>query len=528
MVIRKPYAFLIKHFRLIHGILFVMLVYLAIKSLSIYSFFNDYATNHFYTPTANLVSSHINLFMFLMCVLIILISIAIGYLLSVKEKKIKLYVFTCLFYAILIVYYIYIFNVFSDLNKTALDIETVRAIRDIALIVVIPQALFIVLAAIRMLGFNLRKFEFKKDLQDLQIDTSDYEEVEVTVGKNNYKYGRFIRRTLRYTKYFILENKFFVTGLASLIVLSISVLIYVNIKIENEKYLERQNIATNSIDYKAEKSFYTQKTLSGVVIKKNKHYILVDVDIYNKTQNKQDLTNDLFRLQTDTELKMPITNLVTEFQDIGNIFTPTTIISGETKKVLVVFEVDSSSIKNEYILKIKRNMNGEAAISDSQYKDVIIKPVNLDKEEENNYYDVPSVINFNESTLGDITLNIDSIELKESFKETDKYCLKNDCYDKTIIMKPTSSEKIIMKIKASMINNSEIKYANSISQILETFGEVCYSENGIVKCSKVNINATKHSQSDYIYLDVTEKLNNSEEKHLILTIRNKKYVISLN
>ena len=225
---------------------------------------------------------------------------------------------------------------------------------------------------------------------------------------------------------------------------------------------------------------------------------------------------------------MPITNLVTEFQDIGNIFTPTTIISGETKKVLVVFEVDSSSIKNEYILKIKRNMNGDAAIYDSQYKDVIIKPVNLDKEEENNYYDVPSVINFNESTLGDITLNIDSIELKESFKETDKYCLKNDCYDKTIIMKPTSSEKIIMKIKASMINNSEIKYANSISQILETFGEVCYSENGIVKCSKVNINATKHSQSDYIYLDVTEKLNNSEEKHLILTIRNKKYVISLN
>lgn len=527
MIIRKPYAFLIKHFRLIHGILFVMLLYLAIKSLKIYSFFNDYATNHFYTPSANLTSSHISVLMFLACILVILISIAIGYLLSVKNKRIKLYVFNCMFYAILIAYYIYIFNVFSDLNKTALSIESVRAIRDISLIVVFPQVIFIVLASIRMLGFNLKKFEFKKDLQDLQIDASDYEEVEVTVGQDNYKFMRYIRKTLRYAKYFILENKFFVTGLGSVIVLSIFILIYINIKIENEKYLERQKIATNYMDYKAENSYYTQKSISGVVLKKNKTYILVDVEIYNKTLSRQELSNDTFRLETDKELKMPVTNLVSEFMDIGTAFSSLSLSSGETKKVVVAFEVDSDSIKDEYILKIRRNKNGEISKYDSQYKDVIIKPVNLDVEDTYNYYDIPSEINLNESVLGDILLNVESVELDNSFKENDQYCIKGNCYDKTVIIKPSSSEKIVLKLKVSMENNSDIEYANSISKIIETFGEICYLDDGATKCSKAILNTVKYSNDEYLYIDVPEKLYNTSEKHLVLTIRDKKYVISL-
>ena len=45
----------------------------------------------------------------------------------------------------------------------------------------------------RACGFNLKQFDFKKDLEELQIDTSDYEEVELTLGKNNYIIARFFR-----------------------------------------------------------------------------------------------------------------------------------------------------------------------------------------------------------------------------------------------------------------------------------------------------------------------------------------------
>ncbi len=103
MIVRKPYAFLIKNFRIIHGILFLMLIYIGIRSLKIYSFFDSYAKNHYFTPSANLVSNHINIFMFVAAVLIILFSAAIFYLLSVKKKNRSIYLFLCLYYIGLIV-----------------------------------------------------------------------------------------------------------------------------------------------------------------------------------------------------------------------------------------------------------------------------------------------------------------------------------------------------------------------------------------------------------------------------------------
>ena len=74
MIIKKPYAFLIKKFRWIHGILFAMLVFLAIKSVNIYTFFSDYATNHTYTLSSTLASEYIDVMLFAVTILAILFS----------------------------------------------------------------------------------------------------------------------------------------------------------------------------------------------------------------------------------------------------------------------------------------------------------------------------------------------------------------------------------------------------------------------------------------------------------------------
>ena len=42
MVFRRPYAFLIKYFRLIHIILFILFAYITFKANSILTFFKDY------------------------------------------------------------------------------------------------------------------------------------------------------------------------------------------------------------------------------------------------------------------------------------------------------------------------------------------------------------------------------------------------------------------------------------------------------------------------------------------------------
>jgi len=46
MILRRPYAFLIKYFRLIHLVLFGLFGYVTYKANNILSFFKDYISNN--------------------------------------------------------------------------------------------------------------------------------------------------------------------------------------------------------------------------------------------------------------------------------------------------------------------------------------------------------------------------------------------------------------------------------------------------------------------------------------------------
>ena len=94
MVIRKPYAFIIKHFRIIHLLLIIPMLYLVMKTKNIVTFFSKYIYNGYtFTATDNLSSlssNYINIFMYL-AVLVILIEFdAILLLFQKKEKSTKI------------------------------------------------------------------------------------------------------------------------------------------------------------------------------------------------------------------------------------------------------------------------------------------------------------------------------------------------------------------------------------------------------------------------------------------------------
>ena len=100
----------------------------------------------------------------------------------------------------------------------------------------------------RTLGFNLKQFDFKKDLEELDISDTDNEEVEVILGNNNYKYARFFRKTLRLTKYFILENKFFVIAVGSILALGLSLSVFMSINVYSVNYNENQRLINLTVD----------------------------------------------------------------------------------------------------------------------------------------------------------------------------------------------------------------------------------------------------------------------------------------
>lgn len=534
MIIKKPYAFLIKKFRWIHGILFAMLVFLAIKSINIYTFFSDYATNHYYVMSSMLASEYIDLTLFVVTILAVLVSALIYFILSLKNKDRKTYVFLCLYYIILFVYFIYMLSIFQNLQSKSLGIETVRAIRDISVIVSLPQIVFLFIICGRTLGFNLKQFDFKKDLEEMQIDTKDYEEVEVEFGKNNYKTARFLRKTLRLTKYFILENKFIVTVLASIIVLATSLAIFVNIKIYNVSYNENVEILANNVYYTVMSSYVTDKDINDNVITKDKKYVLIKIKANNKTTTNYNLYRETFRLELNNTMLIPTFGLDNKFIDVGKTYSPFEIKSGETKEFIIVFELDNSVNQSEFILKIKNYDYGNFTTLESEYKDINIVPKYIDHDEDYGKLYLPIRLNLEETMLGKTNIVLNSYEIATTYKEKYEYCIEeNNCMINTYIVKPISTGKgnlSVLKLRGTLDLDEDLymnKYITNLGDLLSYFGKISYRYRGKYKTASITKIPTKLKTDEYSYVEVPSELAEANKIEIILTIRGIKYTLVL-
>lgn len=534
MIIKKPYAFLIKKFRWIHGILFAMLVFLAVKSVNIYTFFSDYATNHYYVMSSMLASEYIDLTVFVVTILAILVSVLIYFILSLKNKDRKTYALLCLYYVVLFVYFIYMLSIFQNLQSKSLGIETVRAIRDVSIIISLPQIAFLFIIFGRTLGFNLKQFDFKKDLEEMQIDTKDYEEVEVEFGKNNYKTARFLRKALRLTKYFILENKFIVTILASIIVLVTSLAIFINIKVYNISYNENVEIIANNVHYTVMSSYVTNKDINNNIITKDKKYILIKIKANNKTSTNYNLYRETFRLELNNTMLIPTFGLDNKFIDVGKTYSPFEIKSGETKEFIIVFELDESINQSEFILKIKNYDYGNFTTLESEYKDINIIPQYIDSDDDFGKLYLPINLNLEDTLLGKTNIVLNSYEIATTFKEKYEYCLTEDnCMINTYIVKPISIGKgnlSVLKLRGKLELDDSIymsKYISNIGDLFSYFGKIGYRYRGKYKTTSITKIPTKLKNDEYSYVEIPSELVEANKIEIILTIRGIKYTLVL-
>ena len=85
----------------------------------------------------------------------------------------------------------------------------------------------------------IKKFNFSKDIQELNIDLTDNEEVELVMGFDTNKTKFKIRRFFREFRYFIRENILF-TGLSLIVIVIILWIIVANYTSKNKVYKENE------------------------------------------------------------------------------------------------------------------------------------------------------------------------------------------------------------------------------------------------------------------------------------------------
>ena len=91
MVLRKPYAFLIKHFKFIHIVLSMLLMSLLYKNYTVYSFYDDFLKESKFNITGSVSNTLITPIIYVYIALIILIVFSIYLLMNFKKKNTKYY-----------------------------------------------------------------------------------------------------------------------------------------------------------------------------------------------------------------------------------------------------------------------------------------------------------------------------------------------------------------------------------------------------------------------------------------------------
>lgn len=526
MIIKKPYAFLIKNFRLFHGILMVALGYLFLQCFGIASFYSSYASQGNFGVQTGMASLYVGIPVFIACVITIVILFLLYSTLSVKKKNNKIYLFSFLFYMLLLAYFIYMRIVFSGLETKGLSAEIVGVFRDASYILLIPQVLIFIMATIRLFGFNIKQFDFQNDLDELKIDTTDNEEVEITLGTDSYKYGRSVRKGGRELKYLILENKAFIIAVASIIVVVISIKVYTHYSNSayNKSYRESDSVIASSLQYSVEESYFTNTDTRNFVISDKKYYLLVNVLISNKVNRQIEVNRNTFRIYLNGRTISPAFNLSDKFKDIGNAFEPTFIRSGVDERYTVVFEIDNSEKFTECLFRIKDG---------TSFKDILIKPKDLNSTKDEGRFNMGDTINLNNSMLKNSSVTVKSYSIAEKFKEKYMVTFNNEEKEFTysIISNSTDREKkSIIKINSNIIIDQDIYIGKNIktpADLFNYYGLITYSYDGYEKTYKLNKLNVDYEKETLSYLEVPPELEKAEKIDLILLIRGVKYTISL-
>ena len=297
MIFKKPYGFLIKHFRIIHIIITLLTIYIAFNTRNILSFFRRFISNGYsITVVDNMAAQYINWTLYIAIFLALASLIIVFILLRMKKKPNKMYLAAIIYYVILFIAIIIAAYLINGLSDGLWSASSARTYQDIAQLIYYPQFFFIIVMALRSLGFNVKQFDFQNDLKELEITEADSEEVELNINFETYKAERFIRRFIREFYYYYLENKIIVNiifGVVVIITVFLAVKSYEKIKYT---YDEGENFYYNGFSINVKDSILTNVDENGDVIVDGKYYLILKLEITNNGINNAYLNYDNLKI----------------------------------------------------------------------------------------------------------------------------------------------------------------------------------------------------------------------------------------
>ena len=313
------------------------------KANNIVTFFKDYIL---YNGSVGIeMTNSLTPFIYIAIFLIIIMSITIYYLMKYKKKPKLFYIITIVVSLLSLLLFINLTNNIRVLETTVLPAKEIRLLRDISRVNYWMLLIITIPVLIRGLGFDIKKFNFNKDLQDLKLEAEDNEEVEVTTNISSDKILNTGRKQVRELKYYYTEYKLFINIILGIIAIILILAFPFNKFVIHGTIGEKQTLVTDNFNLKVEESYISTRNR----ISRDNSYVIAKIKIKGK-KNKYILRLDELVLKGKHNDYIPSLKYYNYFTDIGKGYNKQYLSLDNYTEYLLIYNIKNEDKNSKLII----------------------------------------------------------------------------------------------------------------------------------------------------------------------------------
>ena len=198
---------------------------------------------------------------------------------------------------------------------------------------------------VRGLGFDIKKFNFRKDLHELKLEKEDSEEIEVNLDIHSDNIKRSGRKIFRELKYYYIENKFFINIILIILALILVIVFPVNRRIINGDFKEGETIKTELFNIKIIESYISERNKTNP----NNCYLIIKFSIKANQENYTLKLNN-FVLETADNDYMPSLKYYYYFEDIGRGYRNQKLSIADYEDYILIYNINREDREKDFKL----------------------------------------------------------------------------------------------------------------------------------------------------------------------------------
>lgn len=502
MIIRKPYAFLIKYFRQIHILLLVLAGYIYYKVNNLHTFINTYIDTEVYNPQLDAISNYVSPLLYLAVLLLLAGTVIILILLRQKKKPRLTYILICIEYIVLLLLFFFASSYFNGLNGATINSAQIRLIRDFLTIFSLFQFLVFILLAIRILGIDLQRFGFQNDEEFLQASDEDREEIEVGLNIDKDVYINKAKKQLRHFKYYYFENKFILNIIFG-ICFAVLIFLIVRFALSFKTYKQGKSFSANGYDITINNVYISKYNSSGEVIEKNQSFVILDFTVVNQRASRV-MNTDNFLLMNNQSTATPTTKYNTYFTDLGTPYSKTPLKYQEKYNYILIYKVSEKFVEGAYTLYYT---------NDSKNIQIKINPKDYSVEEDIKEYKLNE-----EAEINHTKFIISEYHFVDSIRYLYDRCTMNNCSVQTGQVEVGGNNRFL-----SLQLETDAYTGYEFYEFLKDHAQLVYTVNNEEKTAVIETPIVEEYKGSEVYLNVPYEVVNAQNISLDIQLRNMNY-----